>query len=183
MGSHFLTEVTVMHKLKALTLCGLFIALLAIGARLSIPLFGVPITMQTPVVLLCGLLLGKKFAPLTVGCYLALGLLGLPVFNQGGGIGYLVQPTFGYLVGFLACSFILGWFGEKQRPALGVILGLFLIYLLGSLWYYIIATLYLSQTLSVSALMTGCVLTTLPLDCVMAILSLILYQRLKRHIH
>ncbi len=171
-----------MHTTKKLILCGLFVALLAVGAHLSIPLAGVPVTMQTLFVCLAGLLLGKTYAPLTLLGYLLLGLLGLPVFSRGGGIGYLLEPTFGYLLGFVAGSFVIGYLAQKHHPVLGVVLGLCLIYLLGSLWYYGIVTIYLNQTLSASVLLTACVLTTLPLDGAMAVFALLLSNRLRRHI-
>jgi len=171
-----------MHNSKKLILCGLFVALLAVGAHLQIPLAGVPVTMQTLFVFLAGLLLGKAYAPLTLSGYLLLGLLGLPVFSRGGGIGYVFEPTFGYLLGFVLGSFITGFLTEKNHPFLGVVCGLSVIYLLGSVWYCLVATVYLNQALSVSALLTTCVLTALPLDCLLAGVSLLLYRRLKLHI-
>ena len=90
-----------MRRTKAMILCALFAALAAVGAFLRIPVPLVPFTLQFLFTNLAGLLLGKKLGAVSVGVYVLLGLMGLPIFTGGGGIGYLVHPTFGYLIGFI----------------------------------------------------------------------------------
>ncbi len=169
---------------KMLCLCALFTALLALGAYLRIPLPIIPVSMQTLFVILSGLLMKRPYAIITCLAYLFLGLTGLPVFTQGGGIGYILHPTFGYLIGFVFGVWVMG----KLLPAssypmllLAALGGLAVIYLFGAVYYYLLATLYLGQNLAIGTLLTTCVLTTLPSDCIWAILAAYLAKRLKRH--
>ena len=91
-----------------LTLVAVFAALLAASAFFKIPIPPVPITLQAQVVLLGGMLLGPVNGALAVGLYLLLGLIGLPIFAGGGGLGYVLQPTFGYLLGFVGGAVVCG---------------------------------------------------------------------------
>ena len=98
-------------------LVAFFAVLTAIGGMISIPTpFFVPFTLQTLVVLMSGLLLGPKYGPLSQALYIAMGLIGLPVFAGGaGGVHYVFMPTFGFLVGFVAVSWIAGLLGPRAR--------------------------------------------------------------------
>ena len=69
-----------------------------------------PITLQTFFVILSGSILGAKFGALSQLIYLAVGLLGAPIFSHGGGPGYVFQPTFGYLLGYPLAAFTVGYF-------------------------------------------------------------------------
>ena len=73
-------------------------------------------TLQFFFVLLAGIILGGKRGALAVGCYVALGLIGIPIFAAGGGIGYIFRPSFGYLLGFIdrICNRDYLWEAEKQ---------------------------------------------------------------------
>jgi len=93
---------------RLLILAGLFTALTVAGARVKIPLPFVALTLQTFFVLLSGLVLGPLYGAASQMAYLFLGLLGLPVFSEGGGLAYIVKPTFGYLFGFPLASFTAG---------------------------------------------------------------------------
>ncbi|MBQ2711869.1 MAG: biotin transporter BioY [Clostridia bacterium] len=84
---------------KRLCYIGVFVALLSVGAYLRIPISGGAVSLQTLFAMLCGVVIGRKNACICVGVYLAVGLIGLPVFSLGGGLSYLAQPTFGYLLG------------------------------------------------------------------------------------
>ena len=85
---------------------------LMLSAKLQIPLWPVPMTMQTYVVLVIGMAYGANLGTLTIGAYLAAGALGLPVFagtpEKGIGVPYMLGPTGGYLVGFLVATLLLG---------------------------------------------------------------------------
>ena len=116
-------------------------ALLAISSKIQTPFTLVPATMQTFVVMFIGLVLGYKLATLTVILYLIEGSLGLPVFAKGGGVGYLLGPTGGYLIGFIFTAFFAGHINEKKDPILVFSYLLFsvsIIYILGlgGLWNY-----------------------------------------------
>lgn len=113
--------------------------LLTISAKISIPFFPVPMTMQTLVVLFIGMTFGRILAPATICLYLFQGAIGLPVFATGGGILYLLGPTGGYLVGFLLSSIVLsnlaaiGWDKKYFLTLLSLILGISIIFIVGLL--------------------------------------------------
>ena len=92
--------------------------LLTISAKIKIPFYPVPMTMQTFVVLFLGITLSSKIAMLTVGLYLFEGILGLPVFagtpEKGIGLLYFTGPTMGYLIGFLFATYLSGYFKYKN---------------------------------------------------------------------
>lgn len=91
--------------------------LLTFSAKLQIPFWPVPMTMQTFAVLVIGMGLGARLGGATVALYLAEGALGLPVFagtpEKGIGFAYLIGPTGGYLLGFLVSAALLGWLAER----------------------------------------------------------------------
>ena len=101
-----------------MSLCSLFTSLITVGAFVRIPFPVVPITLQTLFVVLAALLLGPKYSFISAGLYLFLGLAGLPIFTKGGGPGYILQPTFGYLLGFLAAVLVIGFLSKKFRRRL-----------------------------------------------------------------
>ena len=116
-------------------------ALLAISSKIQTPFTLVPATMQTFVVMFIGLVLGYKLATLTVILYLIEGSLGLPVFAKGGGVGYLLGPTGGYLIGFIFTAFFAGHINERKDTIIVFLYLLFsvsIIYILGlgGLWNY-----------------------------------------------
>lgn len=117
-----------------------FTILTAVGAFIYIPLpfTPVPLTMQVFFVLLSGGIMGRKAAVSQI-LYLAIGTAGLPVFSgAAGGAVRLLGPTGGYLVGFVAAAYVVGWMIEKKRDSFGMVLlamltGLSVIYLFGSI--------------------------------------------------
>ncbi len=124
-------------------------AVLALSAKMQIPFYPVPFTMQTAVVLLIGMGFGYRLAAMTVGFYLLQGALGLPVFANGGGLAYFASPTAGYLWGFLAAAALMGYLAERGwdrhwgLSLAAMALGHGIILLFGVLW--------LSQLIGVSA--------------------------------
>ena len=115
--------------------------ILAISAKVKIPFYPVPMTMQTFVVLLLGLSFGYKIALATISLYLLEGIIGLPVFSnspeRGVGFTYFIGPTMGYLIGFLAASFLASFINQKDNYLMiffKLILSVSTIYILGVLW-------------------------------------------------
>jgi biotin transport system substrate-specific component len=99
---------------KDLLLTSFFAILTGVGAYLTIPMFPISFTMQTFVVLMSGLLLGPKYGPLSQTLYIAMGLLGLPVFAGGrGGLNYVFSPSFGFLMGFILMSWLAAFWGSR----------------------------------------------------------------------
>ena len=127
--------------IKLLTIIFLGSVILAISAKVKIPFYPVPMTMQTFVVLLLGLSFGYKVALATIGLYLLEGILGLPVFSnspeRGVGIAYFTGPTMGYLIGFLSASFLASFINTNDdyfRIFIKLILSVSTIYIFGILW-------------------------------------------------
>ena len=104
-------------KITIISLIGTL--LLTISAKVKIPFYPVPMTMQTFVVLFLGIAFGSRVALLTVGLYLIEGIMGFPVFanspEKGIGLIYFTGPTMGYLVGFLLATYIAGIFQYKDN--------------------------------------------------------------------
>lgn len=100
--------------LRAAVLVAFGSALMALSAKVSLPLPYVPMTLQTLVVLMIGAAYGWRLGSATMIAYLAEGALGLPVFaGPAGGIAPLIGPTAGYLFGFIAAAFLTGWLAER----------------------------------------------------------------------
>tara|TARA_B100000902_G_C26762873_1_gene646471 strand:+ start:30 stop:581 length:552 start_codon:yes stop_codon:yes gene_type:complete len=114
---------------------------LTVAAKIKIPFYPVPMTMQTFVVLFLGISFGHKIALATVGLYLLEGVLGLPVFSnspeRGVGLVYFTGPTMGYLIGFLSASFLAANVNVSDnyfKILLKLIFSVTTIYILGVLW-------------------------------------------------
>jgi biotin transport system substrate-specific component len=114
--------------------------LLALAARINVPTWPVPVTLQSFAVALLAGAFGWRIGVATVIAYLLEGAAGLPVFATGGGIGYLVGPTGGFLVGFIAMAYVIGRaadLGASGRVAmlgLAMLVGDALLFVLGFLW-------------------------------------------------
>jgi biotin transport system substrate-specific component len=98
---------------RAIVLAVIGSILLTLSAKIQVPFWPVPMTMQTFVVLVLGVAYGWRLAGGTVLLYLAQGALGLPVFAGGGGLAYMAGPTGGYLAGFLLAAVAVGWLAER----------------------------------------------------------------------
>ena len=105
-------------RTQQLILAALFAALTAVGAFIRIPLPLVPITLQTFFVLLSGFILGYFYGALSQVLYLIVGLIGFPVFAEGGGPGYVLKPTFGYLLGFPFAAAMVGYWTHRAKKTL-----------------------------------------------------------------
>lgn len=129
------------EKTRTMVLCAMFVVLIAAGAWIKIPVPVVPFTLQYLFTMLAGILLGGRRGALAVCAYLALGLAGLPIFAQGGGLSYLLQPSFGYLIGFAAGAFVTGTMARSgpvtfRRLLAANLVGAWVVYLFGMLYYY-----------------------------------------------
>lgn len=167
------------YPVRQLLLCSLFAALCAVGAFIKIPLAWLPITLQTFFSTLAGLLLGKKWGTLPVAVYLAMGLIGFPVFTQGGGIMYVLKPSFGFLLALLPATYLTGalaqvWPKTVCHAFFSSLAGALMVYLVGLPYFYAITTLYLGQSLTIWPLLCACFFPTLPgdvLKCVVCALT------------
>ena len=126
-------------KLTLLVIVGSI--LITISAKIKIPFYPVPMTMQTFVILLIGITCGYKIGLATVTLYLFEGIIGLPVFanspEKGIGIAYFIGPTMGYLVGFLIAVYFAGLFKYDKgliNTFLKLIFSVSFIYIIGIIW-------------------------------------------------
>ena len=126
-------------KITTITILGTL--LLTISAKVKIPFYPVPMTMQTFVVLFLGIAFGYKIGLLTVSLYLLEGIFGLPVFSnspeKGIGLVYFTGPTMGYLIGFLFAAFFAGYLNFKTSffsIFFKLIFSVLFIYIFGVLW-------------------------------------------------
>jgi biotin transport system substrate-specific component len=132
---------SIQKVLKTFVLIFLGTMALTISAKLKIPFYPVPMTMQTFVVLFLGLAFGYKIGFATVSIYLLEGIIGIPVFSnspeKGVGLVYFTGPTMGYLIGFLSAVFIAGYLNLKNNIFIifsKLIFSVSTIYLFGVLW-------------------------------------------------
>ncbi len=115
--------------------------LITLSAKIKIPFYPVPMTMQTFIILFLGISFGYKIALATVSIYLLEGILGLPVFSnspeKGLGIAYFTGPTMGYLIGFLVATFFTGYLDLNKNYFIiffKLIFSVSFIYIFGLLW-------------------------------------------------
>lgn len=172
-------------KTTSMCLCALFTALIAAGAFIKIPVPVVPFTLQYLFTMLAGLLLGKKYGTISVAVYVILGLAGLPVFAQGGGISYIFMPSFGYLPGFIAGTFVTGLIAHKKKnPSFGWLLssnltGLAVVYIFGMVYCYLAKNIWIEgDGIGIWPLVLNCFLLAVPGDIVLSILGAVLGKRL-----
>ena len=164
---------------REMSLVALFAALSGIGGFIRIPIPYVPLTLQTLMVMLSGLALGGRLGALSQLVYILVGLMGIPIFAQGGGPGYVLQPTFGYLLGFVCGAYVIGRLTEKRDPldlpflALALVAGTLAIYLPGVTVLYLNLNFIQQKAVSLStAIKIGC-LVVLPGDLIK--IGLVLY--------
>lgn len=138
---------------KDIAQIALFAALTAVGAFIRVPLPFVPFTLQTFFVALSGALLGARKGMMAQLLYVVIGLLGVPIFTKGGGLGYVFQPSFGYLVGFILSAWLTGRLVERLKELkilkvfACILAGLAVTYLLGVTHLYLISNLYLKNVM------------------------------------
>lgn len=158
------------NQTKHLVLAALFAALTAVGAFLKIPLGISSLTLQFLFTALAGVLLGAKYGALSQLVYVLLGLIGLPIFTLGGGPGYVLQPTFGFLLGLIPAAWVVGRLAQDRRGFLPLFLaglaGLAVLYLVGLPYMYLILNVYLEKGLSLFAVAWSGMLLFLPGDAI-----------------
>ena len=124
---------------------------LSAQVRIVIPISPVPITGQTFVVLLSGLILGSTFGAISMLMYLFIGMSGLPFFSAGvAGLAILKSPTIGYIIGFFLAAYVIGVFATK--PILAILLGSLTIYIAGVSGLMIILNTSLSNAIAIGVI-------------------------------
>lgn len=171
-------------KTSSMAFAGLFAALTAAGAFISIPVGPVPVTLQNLFAALAGILLGPSVGALAELIYLAVGLCGLPVFAGGvGGPAAALQPAFGYLLGFVLCPIVAGRVaGRGGKPSFLRLLaasaaGMLAIYALGLPYMAVILRQVMHVPMNFDAIMKAGFLIFLPGDAAKCLLIAILGAR------
>ena len=152
-----------------------FIGLIALGSWISVPVGNIPFTLQTLFVLLAGIVM-HRYGAIPVLLYVVLGILGLPVFHNGmAGIGVLLGPTGGYLIGFIFAGLVAGLAYEHTSRIIrifGLVFATFLIYLFGLAWL-----MYSLELGFIAAVITG-VLPFIPGCAIKAAVAYVIGERL-----
>lgn len=163
------------HRSVIITHTTLFIAMTTVFSWVSIPFIPVPITLQTMAVLLTGSIM-KRYAGIPMAMYLLLGAIGLPVFHNGAaGLGVLIGPTGGYLVGFVPAAILVGLCYEQESEKIqmaGLGLATLVIYLFGLSW------LVYSVPMNLVAAFTTGMLPFIPGDIIKAMAAFLITRRI-----
>lgn len=169
---------------KDVCFCAMFSALSAIGAFIRIPIPICPFTLQLTFTTFAGLMLGKKRGALSVAIYVIIGLLGIPVFTEGGGIAYIFKPTFGYIIGFIIGAYVSGSITDSvENPSFKRVLaatyaGLGVVYIFGMTYMYVICNYAINSPISAKAVFISCFLIIIPKDIIVSLLTSVLAKRL-----
>ncbi|HXZ34754.1 MAG TPA: biotin transporter BioY [Thermodesulfobacteriota bacterium] len=176
------------HKARDAVFISLFAALTAVGAFIKIPIPHVPFTLQTLMVMFAGLLLGSRRGALSQVLYLILGLMGFPIFAQGGGPAYILQPSFGFLIGFIAGAFAIGKVLDRStsltlsRTLFALVLGQGIIYLFGLSYLYFNLNFILQKPISLSSVFVIGFLIFIPGDVVKTIIAALLMAPIRQRL-
>ncbi|RPF49080.1 biotin transport system substrate-specific component [Hydrogenoanaerobacterium saccharovorans] len=169
-------------SIKKLTLCALFAALTAVMSQLLIPIGPIPINLAMLSVFVAGGLLGSSAAALSQTVYVLMGAVGLPVFAMlTGGIGIVLGPTGGYIIGYIAAAWLIGLIVTKTSRTffnlvLAMITGLVLCYTLGTAWFMVVTKNALIESLMM------CVVPFLIGDALKIAAAAFLVKRLQRFV-
>lgn len=171
---------------RKLVYTALLAALTAAGAFIRIPLGVSSITLQFLFTAMAGVLLGPGYGALSQGVYVALGLIGLPIFTTGGGFGYVLQPTFGFLLGLIPTAAVIGALSRKSvspwSTALACVVGLAVLYAVGVPYMALILNGYMGKGMSVSALLWAGMIPFLPGDAIKIAVTALLCPLLRSRV-
>ncbi len=180
-------------KLRALdlTMVGMFVALMAIGANITsfVPFMvvgGVPITLQTFFAILAGVILGSRLGAISMTVYTLVGLVGVPVFAQfGAGFSMIIKPTFGFIVSYILVAYVCGKIVEKKQNLAAFItaalVGMIINYILGTNLMYYAYILWAAAPPGFTYKMAWMwMVVPLPKDIILAVLAGVLAHRLEK---
>ncbi|MCD7749951.1 MAG: biotin transporter BioY [Oscillospiraceae bacterium] len=174
---------------QKLVLCALFAALTAVGAFIRIPTAWVSFTLQVLFVFLAGALLGPKYGAISQAVYVALGLVGIPIFTNGGGFTYVFQPSFGFLLSYIPAAAVVGAIvGRREAPGFWRIVcaclaGLAVIYAIGVPYMGLIINVYMGSEMGLKALLWSGMIMFLPFDGLKIVVTGLLAKPLIPRLH
>lgn len=171
-----------------MVLAAMFAALTAVGAFIKIPVPVVPFTLQVLFVYFAGSLLGSRLGFISQLVYVAIGLAGVPVFTEGGGIAYILKPTFGYLIGFIGAAYMIGRMIEtKTAPRLRDFMlahfaGLAFVYLAGTSYLYIAMNLIANTPFTLWQTFWYGFVLAVPGDIILCLIASVIAARVYRQL-
>lgn len=143
-------------KTRDAILTGIFSGLMIVGANIKINLPYIPVSLQTFFCVLSGIILGARMGAASQLIYMLLGLVGLPAFTGGGGMTYILKPSFGYIIGFILGAWVIGKLMKKvfRKRNVGInflviMAGIIVIYIFGILYLYGIMNFYLGKHITI----------------------------------
>ena len=171
-------------SVRDITQIGIFTALTAVGAFISIPIGPVPITLQSFFVLLSGIILGSKKAVFSQITYLLLGLIGFPIFSGfSGGLQHIFKPSFGFIIGYIAAAYVVGKLTEEKTVTqylwAAVLIGILIIYTFGLPYMYYILNIMLNNNFSIVEILQLGMFAFIPGDALKAVIIIFTANRLK----
>lgn len=173
---------------RELVLASLFSALIAVGAFIQIPVPFLSFSLQTLFLALAVVLLKPRWAVASVLIYIAIGLLGFPIFSRGGGIGYVLQPSFGFLIGFVLWAAVSSHIISKLKKRTvwrvfgAEVAGVVLMYAVALPYYDLIMRFYEASPMTAAALFTYCFAATFPGDVLKSLLAAWMGLRIERQL-
>ena len=177
------------NVIVSLTLSALFCTLICIGSFIRIPMPNMmPITLQTFFVLLAGLVLPLKASTLSTSTYMALGLMGLPIFSGGGGLGYVLTPNFGFIIGFVVATVIMSVlmkilkYRKLWQYVIVSLFGIIIIYVIGIFYFAFITNIYNKGSYSAIWFIQTMFLPFLPKEIICIILASLSAYKIRPYI-
>lgn len=177
------------NLIVTLTLSALFCTLICVGSFIRIPMPNMmPMTLQTFFVLLTALVLPLKASILATVTYMTLGLIGLPIFSGGGGLGYVLMPNFGFIIGFAVATVIMSVITEKLNNCkiwqyiIISLLGVTAIYIIGILYFAFITNVYNNNDYSAIWFIQTVFLSFLPKEIICIILASLTAYKIRPYI-
>ncbi len=172
-------------SVKDITQTGIFTALTAVGAFVSIPIGPVPITLQSFFVLLSGVILGSKKAMFSQITYLLLGLIGFPIFaGFSGGLQTIFKPSFGFIIGYVVVAYIVGRLTEERELSYGNLafatgVGSIVLYAIGIPYMYYVLNIMLNSNFGIIKILQLGMFAFIPGDVLKAVIVVLIGKRLK----
>jgi biotin transport system substrate-specific component len=176
-----------------LTLAGMFVALMAVGANITsfVPFLvigGVPITLQTFFAILAGAILGSRIGAISMAVYALVGLVGVPVFARfGAGFSSIISPTFGFIISFIFTAYLTGKIVQKHKGIkayiIAALVGMAVNYIVGTNWMYAAYKLWASAPEGLTySLVWSWMVVPLPKDIILAVCAGIMAHRLEKSV-
>ncbi len=178
-----------MNKTQRIIQNSIFLCLLIISGKISFPLGGISFTLQLFVVFIIALLSKPLDIFLIFFTYIFFGLIGLPIFSVGGGLGYIYQPSFGFLIGFWIMCYPI-YFTKKILSKfikniyiiniIACLIGLISDYLIGFVYAIIVFNIYLENNYSIYKILTLVIIPFIILDLIKLISASIIEKHLEK---